>query len=102
MKRLYPARQGKAPAGVMGHRRRIIERIAPRMNGCLFAGVAQYPLLLEPCDVANLPEQGIDDGQARTNELTIREVRDKVASPLPSLPDPVPELGTRYHDVGVA
>ena len=72
--RLIARRQRQLPAGIMRHRGRIPERIRVRPDGLQIAQVPQGPAFLKPRDVAQLPNQRIDDVHARHAHLLVGEI----------------------------
>ncbi len=54
-------RQIELPARGMGDRARIPQPVAAFDQGRAAVGVAQGPVFMEPADMAELPEHGIDD-----------------------------------------
>jgi hypothetical protein len=54
--------------------------------------MSQNPFLLEPGDVADLPEQGIDNGHLRPHELIIIQISDQFHGSLPGIGNPGDQL----------
>ena len=65
----------------MADARRIEELIPSRQAWLAPERVTQHPLLLEPGHVAELPDQGIHDGQIGHAELVVVEIRDQPERP---------------------
>ena len=76
----------------MVHRGRVVERVACRQQGVRSGCVAQDPVLLEPGDVADLPEKGIEDLELRDAELLVGEIVEDLQRASPGVPDPAGEL----------
>ena len=72
------ARQRQAPARIVRHGRRVVERIRviqDRGTERFAFLVAQAPVFLEPADVADFPERRIDDRELRPEEALAVERR---------------------------
>ena len=70
-------RKRKVPASVVRHVRGIVERVGVRQELFARASFAQTPVLLEPADVADLPERRVDDGELRPEQaLAVEPGRD--------------------------
>src|SRR5215472_19338807 len=80
------------PTSVVGDPGGIIEGIAVGPRRRLFAEVAQDPILLEIPQVSNFPTKRVDDRQARTDHLLVREVIDKVEGSLASFRESAAQL----------
>src|SRR3989442_8784573 len=64
------------PPGVVRHLVRIVERVGVAANRGL-AGAPQEPPLLEPGQVADFPNERVDDGQAGSQKLIVRQIFDQ-------------------------
>jgi len=95
--RLRPRRKGQIPTRVVGDGAGVPQRIAVGADRRLAERVAEHPELLEPRHVADLPEERVDDGQARAPELLIAEVGDERKRPPPGVDDGALELATIGH-----
>src|SRR5205085_970230 len=62
-------RQIELPARGMGYRARIPQSVTAFDQRRAAVGVAQRPVFMKPADVADLPEHGIDDVQARAHQF---------------------------------
>ena len=61
--------QVELPARGVRHVARIPQPVAALDQRRAAVGMAQHPVLLEPADVADLPEHGIDDVEARAHQF---------------------------------
>ncbi len=94
--------QRQVPAGVGRNGDRVVEGIGVAANRGLAVPSAD-PLLLEPGDVADLPEERIDDGQARPHQLIVGQVGDQVDGAAAGVAHPDPEInGVGSHIVSLA
>ena len=74
---LWPLQQRQVPARVVRHPRRVVERVPLWQERRGRERAALGPVLLEPGQVAHLPEDGIDDGEARPQPLLVVEIADQ-------------------------
>src|SRR5262252_2550075 len=70
----------------------VVEGIAIRMDRCIAGGVAQDPILLEVCDVSDLPEKGIDDAQEGDAELFVGQITDEIEGTSTGVSDQILEI----------
>ena len=61
----------------MSNLSRVVKRVARFQNRLPVVQMPQYPILLKPGDVANLPEQRINDLQTRPHHLFIVQIVDE-------------------------
>src|SRR5262249_6290262 len=66
-------RQRQIPSAIMGNPRRIVERIRVGQQRIAAPDGLQGKVLMEPGDVSDLPDQRIDDVEARAEELLALE-----------------------------
>ena len=75
---LRARRQRQVPALVVMDRDGVVERVAVREQGRLAVHALQDEVLVEPCDVPDLPAHRVDDAQPRPHELLVGEVVDQL------------------------
>jgi hypothetical protein len=70
--------EGEVPPGVVGNAHRVVERVPILPGRSLAQMPTQDPVLLEPGDMTDLPEQRIEDGEAGSQEAIPLEIRHQV------------------------
>src|SRR5262245_388209 len=85
--RFCTRRQLQIPTPVVRDGRRVIQLVCVRPNGWLVEQMPQYPLLLKPRDVTDLPKERVDDPQSRSHELFVAQVSNQTDRLLASITD---------------
>jgi hypothetical protein len=70
-----PRREREGPAIIVRDSGGIVETISILEQRFFASDMAQHPVLLEPGDMPDLPEQRIHDRQARTDQLLVAQIR---------------------------
>ena len=76
---LRPRRQGQIPALVVVDCDGVVEGVGAGEERRLAVHALQDEVLVEPCDVPDLPAHRVDDAQPRPHELLVGEVVDELA-----------------------
>src|SRR5262245_65141176 len=69
--------QVESPARVVCNRTRVPKIIGACDQGSLPVAAAEGPIFVEPSDVANLPQHGIDDVELQAHQLLGRQLIDQ-------------------------
>ncbi len=67
-------RKAVIPASRVGHVERVVDRVRAGQDGVGAIEPAQQPVLLEPADVAHLPDRRLKEVPARAEHLRVREI----------------------------
>ena len=92
-----PGQEGKIPTCFVRHGPRVVQSISLVEDWPFPPQMPQRPLLLKPGDVPDLPQQWIDDLQARPEKLLVLEVGEQIVRAPPRISQHAAELSGRYH-----
>ena len=87
--------QRQTPTSVVRYGGGVVQCIGVIKDWTSGKDMTQDPFFLEPCDVADLPEQRVEDGKLWAEQLLIGEIGDKLEGTLSGVVDPVAELRER-------